>query len=57
MTDRLWVNTERTMLVRLWDSGTVEVATRDHQADTWGPPVLLVEEDQAPYTLTEDDRS
>lgn len=42
--DRLWVNEERTVLVRLWASGKVEVARRDHPSHTWGPPVYLEEE-------------
>jgi len=42
--DRLWVNDEGTVLVRLWASGTVEVATRDEPGDIWGPPVYLKEE-------------
>jgi hypothetical protein len=41
---RLWVNTERTVYVRLWDSGKVEVATRPASDHIWGPPVLLEEE-------------
>ena len=41
---RLWVNTDRTVFVRLWPSGAVEVATRDHPDDTWGPPAMLWEE-------------
>ena len=41
---RLWVNKERTVLVRLWNNGTVEVATRETPAHTWGPPVYLAEE-------------
>ena len=41
---RLFVNEERTVLVRLWAVGTVEVATRQHQAETWGRPVYLTEE-------------
>lgn len=41
---RLWVNEERTVLVRLWASGVVEVATRESPADTWGPPVTCEEE-------------
>ncbi len=43
-TDRLWVNTERTVLVRLWANGTVEVARRESPEHTWGPPVYLTEE-------------
>jgi hypothetical protein len=42
--DRLWVNEERTVLVRFWASGVVEVATRAHPEETWGPPVYLYEE-------------
>ncbi len=42
--DRLWVNAERTVLVRLWASGQVEVATRDATWETWRPPVYLTEE-------------
>lgn len=44
MTYRLWVNAERTMLVRLWENGKVEVATRSNSYETWGPPVSLDEE-------------
>lgn len=44
VTYRLWVNEERTVLVRLWANGKVEVATREHPSDTWGPPVYLEEE-------------
>ncbi len=41
---RLWVNDERTVLVRVWDSGNCEVATREYPSHTWGPPVYLEEE-------------
>ena len=41
---RLWVNKERTVLVRLWDSGQVQVAIRQTPEHTWGPPVYLTEE-------------
>lgn len=41
---RLWVNADRTVLVRLWDSGRVELATREDSSHTWGPPVALTEE-------------
>lgn len=43
-TYRLWVNEERTMLVRLWSGGGMEVATRSVPGAVWGPPVMLVEE-------------
>jgi hypothetical protein len=42
--DRIWVNEERTVLVRLWAGGTMEVARRDDPSHTWGPPVYLTEE-------------
>lgn len=41
---RLWVNEERTVFVRLWENGLVEVATREAPDHTWGPPVQLTEE-------------
>lgn len=41
---RLWVNETRTVLVRLWKSGTVEVATRESPQHTWSPPILCDEE-------------
>jgi hypothetical protein len=44
MTYRLWINVERTVLVRLWEDGRVEVATRESPLHTWGPPVYLTEE-------------
>lgn len=43
-TYQLFVNAERTTFVRVWDSGTVEVARREHPSHTWGPPEYLVEE-------------
>ncbi len=41
---RLWVNDDRTLLVRIWADGTVETARRDTPQHTWGPPVYLREE-------------
>ena len=41
---RLWVDEKRTVMVRIWASGTVEVCRRDSAAHIWGPPVLLTEE-------------
>ena len=38
-TYRLWVNTERTLLVRQWSTGEVEIAERDNPYMTWGPPI------------------
>lgn len=37
----LWVNDDRTVLVRLWVNGTMETAHRDEPGDVWGPPTLL----------------
>jgi hypothetical protein len=42
--DRLFVNDERTLLVRLWADGTCEVAVREASYHTWGPPTYLTEE-------------
>lgn len=44
-THDLYVNPERTVLARVWDNGTVEVATREDTDRTWGPPVYLSRED------------
>ena len=41
---RLWVNEERTVLMRLWSDGRAEVATREASYYTWGPPIYLNEE-------------
>lgn len=41
---RIWVNEDRTTLVTLWNSGTVEVATRETPDHTWGPPTYCKEE-------------
>lgn len=41
---RLWVNEARTVLVRQWQSGNVEVALRETAAHTWGPPIQVDEE-------------
>ena len=44
MTNRVWVNEERTVLVSMWPDGTVTVATRPDPHATWGPPVTMKEE-------------
>ncbi len=44
---RLWVNEARTVLVRAWDDGSMELATREHPDAIWGPPVRLQEEEVA----------
>lgn len=38
---RLWVNLDRTVLVRLWVTGVMEVCARSREGATWGPPVEL----------------
>lgn len=38
-TYRLWVNAERTLLVRQWSTSVVEIAERDNPHMTWGPPI------------------
>lgn len=43
-TYRLWVSEDACTLVRVWSNGACEVAHRETTADTWGPPVLLAEE-------------
>lgn len=47
---RLWVSEDRCTFVRVWASGTVEVARRETPAHTWGPPVELSEEDVQAHT-------
>jgi hypothetical protein len=47
MSYRLWVNAERTVFVRLWENGLMEVATRNDPSHTWGPPINLAEEEIA----------
>lgn len=42
--DRLYVSEDRTVLVRIWDNGTVEVAKREAPDHVWGPPIYLEEE-------------
>lgn len=41
---RLWVNEDRTMLIRFWDNGMVEVCTRPETEAIWGPPIRMNEE-------------
>jgi hypothetical protein len=36
----LWVSAERTVLVRRWASGRVEVCTRPESGAIWGPPIV-----------------
>jgi hypothetical protein len=43
---RLFVNAERTVLVRLWNTGEAEVCTRESDAHIWGPPLLVQEEER-----------
>ena len=36
-----WINDERTVLVRQYDNGPMEVATRPEPGATWSPPVTV----------------
>lgn len=38
---KLWVNDERTVLVRIYDSGLCEVCTRESADAIWGPPIRM----------------
>jgi len=42
-TYRLFVNSDRTVYVRLWPDGSVEVATRPEPDRIWGPPITVRE--------------
>lgn len=45
MSDRIWVDSSRTVLVTFWQDGqTVTVATRETAGAVWGPPTYLLEE-------------
>jgi hypothetical protein len=37
----LYVNDDRTAMVRIWPGGPAEFATREDAGDIWGPPVTL----------------
>jgi len=45
MNYRLFVSDDRTVLVRMWEDGVVEVCSRPAGIAIWGPPVMLAEED------------
>jgi hypothetical protein len=38
---KLWVNEDRTVLVREYEDGTMEVATRPEAGAIWGPPIKV----------------
>jgi hypothetical protein len=38
---QLWVNEERTVLVRLWPGGQMEVCTRGERGAIWSPPIVM----------------
>lgn len=44
MTSTVYVNRERTVMVREWENGVVEVMTREQPEHTWGPPVHVEKE-------------
>jgi hypothetical protein len=41
---RMFVSDERTVYVRVWSSGEIEVAFRNDPGAVWGPPIRVVEE-------------
>ena len=45
MSYRLWTNEERTILVRIWAAGVIEVSVRASPDHVWGPPIRLREEE------------
>ena len=42
--DRIWVNEGRTVMVRLWANGTMEICTRVSPDAIWPPPIYVLEE-------------
>jgi len=44
---KIWTNEQRTILVRLWGNGALEIASRDSADDVWGPPFTLREDGRA----------
>lgn len=53
---RLLVNPERTVFVRSWPDGTMEVAFREDPSHTWGPPVLVRDESDPTPTNQKESR-
>jgi hypothetical protein len=41
MSPILWVNEERTVLVRWYQDNTMEVCTREEPGAIWGPPIKV----------------
>lgn len=41
---RLFLNDDKTVLLHIWSTGEVTIATRGHQSWPWGPPVTLKED-------------
>jgi hypothetical protein len=41
---RLYLNPQRTILLRIWDTGRLEIAQRPDPDHTWGPPVELYQQ-------------
>jgi hypothetical protein len=44
MTYKVWLNSDRTVLLTIWDNGEVEIAVRDRPGETWGPPIRMEEQ-------------
>ncbi len=40
----LFVNDERTVLLRIWTNGTMEVCRREDPYGIWGPPTIVKHE-------------
>lgn len=55
MTQRQWLNEERTVGVELWEDGTMTVMLREKTSDTWGPPVYVKEQDLSHWQKGEND--
>lgn len=47
MSGFLYVSEDRTVLVRQFEDGTTEVATREHPNAIWGPPITVTKEKTA----------
>jgi uncharacterized protein YfaT (DUF1175 family) len=44
----IWLNPERTVMVRRWFAGGMEVALRDDPSHAWGPPITVELREMSP---------